>query len=58
MEAKFVTKLFRFGSSRAIILPARLLKFLGWSIGDHLAIFIIDDNTIQIERIKVVRSFK
>jgi len=53
METKFVSRIFRFGDSRAVILPAKMIKAQGWHEGDFLAFFIIDKNVIKIQKLKV-----
>ena len=53
METKFVSRIFRFGDSRAVILPAKMIRAQGWHAGDFLAFFIIDKDVIKIQKLKV-----
>lgn len=44
-------KVFRAGSSVAIVIPAKVAEMKGWKRGDHLVISVGTDRTVKLEGI-------
>ncbi len=44
-------KITRNRDSKAVILPAAMVRELGWKFGDYLGIDLVDKNTLTLRRV-------
>jgi antitoxin component of MazEF toxin-antitoxin module len=47
-----IRKLYKQGKSHVLVIPSKYLKSLGWTSNDKIAIYLLTDNKLSVEKIK------